>query len=187
MQATVRTLSVEGYSKTTARAIAKTGGFAPGVIYYHFADLGDLFAATATYTSQRRLERYRAETAEVSGATDLIGRLRVLYQEDESSGHIAAIQELVAAAVTSPQLAETVRAETARWQEFAESVLNGLLGESPLAALLPVPELAAAAVATYLGLEMLSHLHAERYGAPAMFDAATRLAPLLDTILASDS
>jgi AcrR family transcriptional regulator len=33
LRATVRTLATEGFGGTTARSIARTGGFAPGVIY----------------------------------------------------------------------------------------------------------------------------------------------------------
>ena len=185
LQAAVRTLASSGYAKTTARAIAKTGGFAPGVIYYHYADLDDLFVETARFTSARRLERYKSETKNFTGAADLVTRLRALYEEDTAEGHIAAIQELVAAAVASPRLAEQVREETARWQEFAESVITTLIAGSPIAELVPVPELASAAVATYLGLEMLSHLHAEGAGPEQMFQAAHRLALLIDSVSGS--
>ncbi len=184
LQAAVRTLASVGYKKATARAIAKTGGFAPGVIYYHYADLDDLFIETARFSSARRLERYRAETTEFTGAADLVTRLRLLYEEDAAEGHIAAIQELVAAAVASPRLAETVREETEVWQDLAEAVITRLLAGSPLAAIVPVPEVASAAVATYLGLEMLSHLHANRTGPDRMFEAAHRLALLVDSFSA---
>jgi AcrR family transcriptional regulator len=180
LQAVVRTLASVGYGKTTARAIAKTGGFAPGVIYYHYTDLDDLFIETARFTSARRLERYMAETKDFTSAADLVTRLRSLYDEDTAEGHIAAIQELVAAAVASPRLAVQVKEETARWQALAESVITKLVDGSPIADIVPVPELASAAVATYLGLEMLSHLHADRNGPEQMFQAAHRLALLID-------
>ncbi len=178
----MRTLSLMGYRKSTARAIASTGGFAPGVIYYHFADLEDLFVATVRFTSEERLARYRAETAGVTSAVEMVGRLRVLYAEDEAEGHISAMQELVAAAVASERLAQPVREETARWVDFAESLVHQLIDEKPFASLIPVPEVAAAFVATYLGLEMLSHLHADRTRPEQMFDAAARLATIVDLI-----
>ncbi len=182
LQATVRTLASDGYARTTARAIARTGGFAPGVIYYHFTDLDDLFVATVRFTSQARLKRYRAEIDGVTGAVELVRRLRRLYAEDGAEGHVAAVQELVAAATSSTRLAEQIRAETARWQDFAETVLRGLLAETPLAALVPARELAVAAVAAYLGLEMLSHVDADRTPPGALFDAAERAAALADSL-----
>jgi len=182
LRAAVRTLASEGYARTTARAIAQTGGFAPGVIYYYFTNLDDLFVATARFTSRARLERYRAETEGVSGAVDLVRRLRRLYAEDGAEGHIAAVQELVAAANSSARLAEQIRAETALWQDLAETVLGGLMANSPIAAMVPIRELATAAVAAYLGIEMLSHLDAGRTSPAALFDAAERAAVLADSL-----
>src|SRR6266545_4566966 len=112
LHAAIRTLAEQGYARTTARAVAATGGFAPGVIYYHFADLDELFVATARFTSEARLARYRAETDGVTGAVELVHRLRMLHAEDAAVGHIAAVQELIAAANTSPRLADEVRAST---------------------------------------------------------------------------
>ncbi len=114
----------------------------------------------------------------MTGAVDLVRRLRRLYAEDGAEGHIAAVQELVAAATTSTRLAEQIRAETARWHDFAETVLRGLLANTPLAALVPTRELATAAVAAYLGMEMLSHVNADRTTSEALFDAAERAAAL---------
>lgn len=182
LRAAVRTLSLMGYRKSTARAIAATGGFAPGVIYYHFADLDDLFVATARFTSEQRLARYQAETAGVTGAVEMVARLRALYAEDEAEGHISAMQELVAAAVASEGLAAPIREETARWVDFAQSLVRRLIAGKPFEEMIPVPEVASAFVATYLGLEMLSHLHADRTRPDQMFAAAARLAAIVDLI-----
>lgn len=190
LQATVRTLADEGYGRCTARAVAKVGGFAPGVIYYHFQDMDDLFTATAQYTSDARLARYRTELAGVSTTVDTLAALRRLYDEDGASGYIAAVQELVSAANANPRLAEQVKVQTAVWQDFAAGVIEGLLAGTPLAEVIPVREVATAAVALYLGMEMLSHLDAHRLGPDALFDAAMRFAPLVDMwrlSLAADS
>src|SRR5258708_23285324 len=123
LEAAVVTLATQGFSRTTARAVATTGGFAPGVIYYHFESLDDLFVATAQYTSTGRLIRYRERTAGVNGAVQLIGRLRELYREAQSSGHVAAVHELVAAAVSSPGLAAQVRQQGQQWQACAQGLV----------------------------------------------------------------
>ncbi|MGH3463508.1 MAG: TetR/AcrR family transcriptional regulator [Kribbellaceae bacterium] len=182
LRATVDTLADQGYARTTARAIAVTGGFTAGVIYYHFADLDDLFIATAEFTSGSRLQRYREETEAVTSAHELITRLRRLYVEDAGTRHVAAVQELVAAATGSPKLAAQLRIETARWQDLAETIIGRFAARSPFANLVPVRELAATAVATYLGVEMLSHLNADRQAPEALFEAAERAAILYDSI-----
>ncbi len=182
LRAATKTLAELGFARTTARAIADTGGFAPGVIYYHFADLDDLFAATVEFTSQARLARYRAETDGLTSAAELITRLRALFAEDRAEGHVAAVQELVAAAASSPRLAEQVRAAVEIWRSFAETLIGRFVASTPFAGLVPVSELATAAVAGYLGLEMLSHLHADPTPHEALFDAAHNFAAILDSL-----
>jgi len=196
LRATVHTLAAEGYAHTTARAIAHTGGFAPGVIYYHFTDLDDLFAAAAQFTSRARLSRYRAQIEGVTSAVELVRRLRRLHAEDRAEGHIAAVQQLFAAA-TSPQpaappaaappaaaaqsrLVGQIRDEAAEWRAFAETVIRDMLASTPFAAVIPVRELATAAVATYLGLELLPHLGDGDGDPDALFSAAEQAASLVD-------
>ncbi len=180
LAAAVRTLATKGYAGSTARAIATTGGFAPGVIYYHFADLDDLFVATAQFTSDARLARYHAELDGITVAAEVLRRLRLLYAEDNADGHVTAVQELVAAATADTRLAEQVRSLTLAWQDCAADIITALIAGTPFAELVPVREVAAAAVALYLGMEMLSHLHATETGPGALFDAAERFADLLD-------
>jgi AcrR family transcriptional regulator len=182
LHAAIRTLAEQGYARTTARAVAATGGFAPGAIYYHFADLDELFVATARFTSDARLARYRAETDGITGAVELVRRLRALHAEDGVQRHIAAVQELIAAANTSARLAEEVRASTAVWQDFAVQTISRLIDGTPFAALVPVRELATAAVAAYLGIEMLSRLDANRTSPTDLFDAAERAAVMVDAL-----
>jgi AcrR family transcriptional regulator len=162
--------------------VARAGGFAPGVIYYHFDSLEDLWAAAARYTSTERLTRYRELTAGVNSAAELLERLRQLYREDQASGHVAAVQELAAAAASSPRLAEQVREQGELWQATAEELIRGQIRGQVFEALVPVRELAAAAVGAYLGLEMLSHLHADRVSPEALFDAAMPAAVMIDAL-----
>jgi AcrR family transcriptional regulator len=160
--------------------VAAAGGFAAGVIYYHFESLDDLFVAAARYTSSERLTRYRERTAGVTSAVEFIDRLRELYREDQSSGHVAAVQELIAAAASSPRLAEQVREQGEQWQALAEELIDRQVRGQIFEALVPVRELAAAAVGAYLGLEMLSRLHASRVTPEALFDSARPAAEMID-------
>ena len=66
LDAALACLVANGFGGTTARAIAQAGGFAPGVIYYHFADLDDLLVATLAHTCEARAKRYRAELSGVA-------------------------------------------------------------------------------------------------------------------------
>jgi hypothetical protein len=63
---------------------------------------------------------------------------------------------------------------------MAEELIRGQVRGQMLEALVPVRELAAAAVGAYLGLEMLSRLHASRVTLQAIFDAALPAAEMID-------
>lgn len=178
LRATVSTLAQEGYASTTARAIARSGGFTPGVIYYHFKDLDDLFLETMRFSSDQRLDRYRRETEGVTSAVELLRRLRVLYTEDAAVGHIAAVQELMA--VSSAELTGQIRDELRRWQELAEEVIGRLLEGTPLAAIVPVPQAAEGIVAFYLGLGVLIHLDGDNSRPDVFFTSAEQAAALFD-------
>ncbi|HEX6340433.1 TetR/AcrR family transcriptional regulator [Umezawaea sp.] len=183
LRAAIDTLAAQGFPATTARAIATTGGFAPGVIYYHFDGLDDLFLAAMRHSSDLRMARYLERTAHLDRAAEMLQTLRELYEEDVSTGHLAAVQELAAGAAGSTGLARGVRAEIDRWEEFTESLLGRFLDGTPLAAFIPKREVAMTILAFYLGLEMLAHLDGDRSRGAAIFDSAKRMAAMIDAFL----
>jgi AcrR family transcriptional regulator len=180
LQAALRTLATEGFAATSARAIARAGGFTPGVIYYHFEDLHDLLLAALEYTSANRLARYRAEVDAATSATDLLQRLRALYAEDVAEGHTSAVQELFAGASSSPRLANGILEQVQPWVEFTEAAIRRLLAGTPLERVLPAHALARGVVALYLGLETLTHLDRDHTQVDALFSAVEPAAALLD-------
>lgn len=182
LDAALSCLVAHGFGGTTARAIAQAGGFAPGVIYYHFTDLDDLLVATLAHTCEARAKRYRAELSDVDRAGRAVEVLRTLYDEDTAVGHIAAVQEIYAGARPGSRLAAQLSLETRRWEELAEELLTTLLRGKPLASVVRVPVVASAAVAFYLGMETLTHLDGDRSRPAALFDQAARIATVFDRI-----
>ena len=182
LEAALACLVRHGYGGTTARAIAQVGGFAPGVIYYHFADLDDLLVAALERTSGARVDRYRAELAGLDRAVPVVARLRELYDEDSETGHIAAVQELYAGARPGTRLAAQLALETTKWEDLAEEQLTVLLRGKPLASVVRVRVLAGAAVAFYLGMETLTHLDGDRSRPETLFAQGARLAAIFDRV-----
>ena len=182
LQAAIQALATHGYAGTTARSIAALGGFAPGVLYYHFSDLDDVLRAAVGYASDLREERYRSTVIGVTSAVELVSLLRKLYDEDAGSGHIEAVQELVAAARPGSPLALAIAEQTRRWEALAEHVLRTLLRGKPLARLVNVPVAARAAVAYYIGMQTLTHVDRDTSRPAAAFDQATRLAVAFDRV-----
>ena len=182
LRAAVRALATHGFAGTTARSIAAIGGFAPGVIYYYFADLDALHSATLEFTSEERVNRYRQSVFDAPTAVSLVERLRKLYREDNESGHIEAIQELISAARPGTPLAGAVAAQTKRWEGLAEDVIRSLLRGSPLARLVKPAVVARAAVSYYLGLQTLTYLDGDGDRPEAAFAQAARLAAAYDKL-----
>jgi AcrR family transcriptional regulator len=182
LDAALASLVSNGFSGTTARAIAQAGGFAPGVIYYHFADLDDLLVAALAYSCESRARRYRSELSGVDTAVMAVEVLRRLYNEDTEVGHIAAVQEIYAGARPGSRLAAQLALETRRWEDLAEELLTALLRGKPLASAVRVQVAASAAVAFYLGIETLTHLDGDRSRPAQLFDQAARLAAVFDKI-----
>jgi AcrR family transcriptional regulator len=179
LRATVDTLAQQGYAGTTARAIALRGGFAPGVIYYHFTDLDDLFRQTMRFVSDGRMDRYREQVVGVASAVELLERLRVLHDEDVASGHISAVQELIAGG--SEPVTDQIRTEVRRWQDLAEEVIGALVAKTPFAPFIPVRQAAEAVIAFYLGLEMLQQIDVDPSRTDTFFASAQQAAVFFDT------
>ncbi|RAY16181.1 TetR family transcriptional regulator [Actinomadura craniellae] len=181
LEAAVRTLATEGYRGTTARSIARVGGFAPGVIYYHFEDLEDLLLAALRHTTRLRMAAYEEELGSCDSAAELLARLRELYAEDmRGHGHVAAVQELVAAAPAAPRLRAELLAHVDRWVDFAATVARRVVADTTLEDVLPAREVGFLMVSMFLGVQTLAHLQDDGSNVEALFDVAEPAALLWD-------
>jgi AcrR family transcriptional regulator len=183
VEAALETLKEEGFAGTSARAIARRGGFNQALIFYHFGTLNDLLLAALDRTSAERMSRYREV---VHPADTLQEKVRVateLYREDLESGHITVISELIAGSLTRSDLGPEVVARMEPWLEFAEEVVRDILVGTELEDLLVPRTVAFAVVALYLGVDLLSHLDHDKSRAEGLFKTAEGLAPLLAPFL----
>lgn len=183
--AALQTLISQGFAGTTARAIARTGNLNQALIFYHFGGVDRLLLAALDATSRARLERYRNATRDVTRVSDLVDVVASLYEEDVASGHVSAVQEMVAGGSSVPGLRKEVVARMEPWVAFAEEVLDRVLGGTVVERLLPIRELAFAAVALYFGIETLTNLDGDRTKAEALFATGRRLVRLAEAALQS--
>ena len=182
VDATFKTLRAEGFSKTSARAISARGGFAPGVIYYHFDNLEDVFLAVLERISAARLVSYREALERAVTFGELAKVLSDLYEEDMNSGHVAAVQQVVAGASSSPELGQQIVQRLEPWFQLAANVASRMAAQTPFASLVPAEDIGYAAVALYLGLETVTHLDGDRSRARRLFASASAMAPLADLL-----
>src|SRR2546425_4197113 len=115
IQAALQTVGEEGFAETTARAIARRGGFNQALIFYHFGSVPNLLLEAFRQTSDAQVARYREAAAEVRSLSDLVAIARRLHDDDIASGSVAAVTQLMAAAASGPELG---RAILDRFQEW---------------------------------------------------------------------
>ena len=182
LDAALETLKTEGFAEASSRAIARTGGFNPALIFYHFGSLDELLLAALDRTAAERLERYRQAIAETSTVEELVTAAARVYAEDRDSGHMTVVAQMIAASIARPELAPAMVSRLEPWIELAEQGLGEALARLDVPELLPVRELAYAFVTFYLGVNLLTHLDEDRTRTDALFARLQSLAPLLASL-----
>ena len=181
--ATVQTLREEGFAGTSARSIARHGGFNQALIFYHFDSVFDLLIAALETVSADRLAEYRAAIADVPDLRTALSTARRQYRRDVDEGHITVLVELLAGASSAPQLGPEIVRCMEPWITFAEDSIRRFLGGSSLATIIPSREAAHALLAIYLGMELLDHLDPEADTAGPLFLVAERMLRAVERFL----
>ena len=185
VDAALTTLRERGYAGTSVRSIAREGGFNSALIFYYFGSLNGLLLAALDRSSEERMRRYRASVEDADGVEDLAAVAARIYKEDVEGGHITVFSELVGASLEHPELRPEIVARAEPWLDFVEETLDKVLEGSPLAQVLPTRDLAYALVSFYLGVNLMTHLEEDDSRTEALFELATRLAPLAAPLIKS--
>ena len=180
VRAALATLKEEGFAGTTARAIAGRAGVNQALVFYHFGGVDQVLLAALDASSEDRLTRYRAAMDGDATTHEKIAAARRLYREDVEGGHVTVIAELLAASLARPEMRGELLERMTPWLDLVREVLADVTAESPLAGLVPLDDVAAALVALYFGLNLLSRLDPANAQADALFDLMDRVAGMLD-------
>lgn len=178
VDAALETLKAEGFAGTSARAIARRGGFNQALIFYHFGTVNDLLLAALDRTSELRMARYGEAVSGVSTIEKAVEVATDLYREDLASGHITVLSELIAGSLDRPDLAPEIVARMEPWIELAEEAVRRTLGPLGVTAIVGERTIAHAIVALFLGINLLSHLERDDTRAEALFEGAQGLSKL---------
>ncbi|KAB2345196.1 TetR/AcrR family transcriptional regulator [Actinomadura rudentiformis] len=177
LAAAAHTLRTEGYAGTSARTIAKAAGCNSALIFYHFGGVDPLLLAALDRSSQERMAAHREAVAGARTLEELVEVATGIYRADLEGGHITLFSELVGASIARPELKEEIVTRSEPWIEFVEETLERVIGGSPLAKLMPPRDLAYAAITFYLGVNLFTHLDADRTRTESLFNLAARVAP----------
>jgi len=183
LDAAFETLRREGFARTSARAIARTGGFNQALIFYHFGGVNDLLLAALDRVSVQRMERYREVLGGASRLTELPRLGRQLYTEDVACGHAAVLAELFAASSGNALLRDEMLKRMRPWVDFTEGLIQRFVEGSLLASLIDPRAAAGALLAMYVGVDLLMNLDGDQSRVAEMFDAADRAAQTLAPLL----
>ncbi|MEU0490587.1 TetR family transcriptional regulator [Nocardiopsis sp. NPDC006139] len=175
--AAAETLREEGYAGASARAIATRAEANSALVFYHFGGVDQLLLAALDRSSAERMAMYRELTAPARTLEELVEAAVRIYRTDLERGYITEFSELVAAAVTKPELRDEIRDRAEPWIAFIEQEWERVLGGSPLARLLPAREVAYGAITFYLGVNLFSVLDEDHSRTEGVFELAGRLAP----------
>lgn len=173
VEAAIQVLAREGFTRTSARAVAAEAGGTNGLIFYHFGSMDGLLAATASELCRRRMVRVKEALGGDEAAVRWPERLADTIRAEATSPEGIAVVELVVAARTNPALSEPVMTAIDESIRFAAGELETILADGPWAALLPVDLVAELATAAFFGLELFTQ--ADR---PVDLDRLARLLAL---------
>lgn len=178
IEASVAVLADQGFSATSARAVAARAGVAPGGVFYHFGSMDELLAEVFTACLDRRIARLRG-ALDVSAA-GLPAAFTDAVRHEFAHPESRALLELVVGAITSPLLGERVREGLDRSFHFTREVLERVLAGSPLAPVVPLDLMAQVAASAFFGLAVM-----DLVGADVDIDGMTALANVLIELTAA--
>lgn len=170
-------LREDGYAGASARAIASRAEANSALVFYHFGGVDQLLLAALDRSSAERMAMHREVAARANTLEELVEAATRIYRTDLERGYITEFSELVAAAVTKPELREEIRARSEPWIAFIEQEWSRVLGGSALGRLLPAREVAYGAITFYLGVNLFSVIDEDRSRTEKVFGLAADLAP----------
>ena len=184
VDAALRSLVREGYANTSARTIAATGDFSPALVFYHFGSVDALLLAALDHVSAERLSRYSRRLGGVLTVGELAEGMHELYLEDQHDGYLTAVQEIVGGMAFDRQLGAEIVRRMQPWVDFAESLADGILAASTLRRLIDPSVIGTAAIALYMGLEIVARMRGgDAGGSEALMATLTQAAPFIDALI----
>lgn len=183
VEAAVATIKREGITGTSARAIARTGGFNQALIFYHFGSIDEVLMAAIEHTSRLRIARYEEQLVGVETLPDLARVAASLHAEDMEEGNLTVLTQLMAGAAGHPVLGTRLREAFDPWIEIVVKSLRKAVAGSPYEKLIPLDDLGYVVSALFLGIELLTHLDQERSREETLFTTITMLADIVQSLV----
>jgi AcrR family transcriptional regulator len=183
IEATLETLRADGIVGTSARTIARRGGFNQALVFYHFGSVEGLLVAASAEESSRRAARYAEVLEGVATLPDLVAVAKRIHDEEVQEGAVTVLTQLLAGANGNPVLKAGLTAGFAPWMDLVDQAVTRVLDSTPLAGLLPTDDLTFAIASLFLGIELLTAIDPDDQRGQALFRTIDALATMIDLLL----
>ncbi len=180
LDGTLETLRTRGIAGASARTIAGAAGVNQALVFYHFGSVDELLAAACSYGARQRVAAYAQRLAAVSSLSELLSVGLELHERERAEGNVIVLAQMLASAQSEPKLAPATAAALELWITEIEAVLDRVLAESPLIAVLDIPGLARSIAAAFIGLELYDGV--DSAGASQAMSTVAQLGILIDLI-----
>ncbi len=187
VKAAIETLEQEGIVATSARAIARQGAFNQALIFYHFGSVDGLLIEAAKAEGENRAARYGELLGKVSTTAELIAAAQEIHRHEQASGSVNVLAQLLAGANASPELRQGVHLAMMPWMTLVQEALIRVLRGSSITSLIDPSDATYAVASLFIGMELMALLDPNRNRPEALFTSVSRIAPLIDSLLASTS
>lgn len=182
VEAALQTIREEGLVGTSARAIARAGGFNQALIFYHFGSLSEVLLAAVELISARRMARYQERLEGVRTLSELVAVGAECHREDVAEGHIRVLSQMLAGASASPEVARRLRGFFEPWIKLVEDAVARVVAGSAYQSAVPTRELAIGVVSLFMGIELLSQLDDHTASNETLFRTLALVARLLEDV-----
>ncbi|MGI9017069.1 MAG: TetR/AcrR family transcriptional regulator [Euzebya sp.] len=179
LDATLETLRTHGAAGTSARAIAKAGGFNTSLLFYHFGSIEGALVAAAKLDTGARVKRYGQRLEQVTSLQELVAFSREMHQENITAGHVTVLVQMLASTSAHPDIREELATIFDPWIDLVRQTLDRLLGPDGLAGIGTTTDIAVGVTSLFLGLELLTHLGDDGERAASLLDTVGEAADLL--------
>jgi AcrR family transcriptional regulator len=146
-------LALDGYAKTTTRAIAERAGVQLSLVHYHFRTKQQLLAAVLARENERLLERQRALYASPEPLATKWRTACAYLREDLGTGYVRILWELWAVGLADEELAARWREAIAGWRDLLTQVAEEWEAEHELVLPISPRALATLVANAFLGAE----------------------------------
>jgi AcrR family transcriptional regulator len=132
LDATIETLVEKGYVRTTTTEIVRRAGLSRGAQVHHFPTKAELVRSAVAHLASRREQELREEFARIDGKADRLSSAIDLLWSGYAGPLFTAVLELIVAARTDPELAETISSLQLNVQRGIEGFIRETFGAQML-------------------------------------------------------